>query len=36
LVIFKPLTLNAIKFVPAVNGLLLTPLSVKKLLTVNV
>jgi hypothetical protein len=35
-VIFKPLTLNAVKFLPAVNGELLTPLSLKKLLTVNV
>jgi hypothetical protein len=28
--------LNAIKFLPAVNGLLLTPLSFEKLLMVNV
>ncbi len=28
--------LNAVKFLPAVNGLLLTPLSFEKLLTVNV
>jgi hypothetical protein len=33
---FKPLTLNAIKFLPAVTGLLLTALSFEKLLTVNV
>jgi hypothetical protein len=35
-VIFKPLTLNAVKFLPAVNSLLLTPLSFEKLLTVNI
>jgi hypothetical protein len=35
-VIFKLLTLYAVKFLPALNGLFLTPLSFKKLLTVNV
>jgi hypothetical protein len=34
-VIFKLLTLNAVKFLPAVNGSLLMPLSFVKLLTVN-
>ncbi len=35
-VIFKPLTLNGVKFLPAANGWLLTPLSFEKLLTVNI
>jgi hypothetical protein len=34
-VIFKPLTLNAVKFLPAVNGLLLAPLNFEKWLTFN-
>ncbi len=33
---FKLLTPNAVKFSPAVNGLLLTPLSFEKLWTINV
>jgi hypothetical protein len=35
-VIFKSLKLNTVKFLPAVNGKLLTPLSFKKQLRVNV
>ncbi len=35
-VILKPLTLNAVKFLPADNGQRLTPLSFEKLLTVDV
>jgi hypothetical protein len=35
-VIFKLLTRNAIKFLPAVNGQRLMPLHFEKLLTVNV
>jgi hypothetical protein len=35
-VIFKLLTLNAVKFLLVVNGLLLTLLNFKKLLTVNI
>jgi hypothetical protein len=34
-VIFKPLTLKAVKFLPSVNGYCLMPLNFKKLLTVN-
>jgi hypothetical protein len=33
---FKPLTLNAVKSLRAVNGKFLMPLSFEKLLTVNV
>jgi hypothetical protein len=33
---FKPLTLNAVKFLPDVNGYRLTLLNLEKLLTVNV
>jgi hypothetical protein len=35
-VIFKPLTLNAVTFLPAINGKRLTPLNFEKLFTVNV
>jgi hypothetical protein len=35
-VFFKPLTLNAVTFLPAVNGKRLTTLNFEKLLTVNV
>jgi hypothetical protein len=33
---FYTVTLNAVKFLPAVNGYRLTPLNFEKLLTVNV
>jgi hypothetical protein len=35
-VIFQPLTLNAIKFLPAVNGSRLMALQFEKLLKVNI
>jgi hypothetical protein len=35
-VIFKPLTLNVVKSLPAVNAYFLTPLGFEKLLTVHV
>ncbi len=35
-VIVKPLKLNDLKFLPAVNGERLTPLNLEKLLTVKV
>jgi hypothetical protein len=35
-VMSKPLTLNAVKLLPVVNGKCLTPLNFQKLLTVNV